>query len=60
MAFLLTVPRQASLMKRYSDGNAAEAFCVSRLEAPGSGRSFGTLAGNTDAAAIVARAALAS
>ena len=49
---------QASLMKRYSDGPAAEAFCASRLDVTGGGRSFGTLPGDADTRAIVARAAL--
>jgi len=35
---------QASLMRRYAPAAAAEAFSVSRLEAPGS-HSLGTLAG---------------
>ena len=54
----LALAMQASLMKRFSDGNAAEAFCVSRLEAPGSARAFGTLEVETDLGAIVDRAAL--
>ncbi|HXN15668.1 MAG TPA: acyl-CoA dehydrogenase family protein, partial [Usitatibacter sp.] len=49
---------QASLMKRHSDPIAAEVFCVSRLEAPGSGRAFGTLDGKTDFAALIERARL--
>jgi putative acyl-CoA dehydrogenase len=51
---------QASLMRRYADGAAAEAFCEARLD-PGSGRAFGTLA--VDAAglaALVERARLAT
>jgi putative acyl-CoA dehydrogenase len=46
---------QASLMMRFSDPGAAEAFCVSRVEAPG--RMLGTLPGATDFRAIVERAA---
>jgi putative acyl-CoA dehydrogenase len=49
---------QASLMKRHSDARAAEAFCASRLDTPGGGRAFGTLPGDTDARALVERAAL--
>jgi putative acyl-CoA dehydrogenase len=49
---------QASLMKRHSDEKCAEAFCASRLDPAGSGRTFGTLPADTDAAAIVERAAL--
>ena len=53
----LAVAIQASLMKRHSDEGAAEAFCVSRLEARGA-RAFGTLSAQTDTATIVDRAAL--
>jgi putative acyl-CoA dehydrogenase len=49
---------QASLMKRHASAQAADAFCVSRLEPQGSGRAFGTLATGTDTAALLARAAL--
>jgi hypothetical protein len=45
-------------MKRHANANAAEAFCVSRLESQGSGRAFGTLAAGTDTAALAMRAAL--
>ncbi len=48
---------QASLMKRFSDPIAAEAFCVSRLESPG-GRTFGTLAPAAGFDSIVERARL--
>ncbi|MGE5616645.1 MAG: acyl-CoA dehydrogenase family protein [Bacillota bacterium] len=48
----------ASLMKRFSDPSAAEAFCVSRLEAPSIGHAFGTLPAGFDAAALVERARL--
>jgi putative acyl-CoA dehydrogenase len=51
---------QASLMKRYSDGAAAEAFCVSRLDAAAAGRTLGTLPAGTDVGGIAARAALAA
>ena len=52
----LAVCTQASLMKRYADAAAAEAFCVSRLD--GFARTFGTLPARTDVAAIVKNAAL--
>jgi putative acyl-CoA dehydrogenase len=54
----LALCMQASLMKRYSDPSAAEAFCVSRLEAPCSGRSFGTRAPVSYFGALVERARL--
>ena len=54
----LALCTQASLMKRLSDPSAAEAFCVSRLEPPGGGRTLGTLAPVTDFASIVERARL--
>ncbi len=54
----LALCTQASLMKRFSDPSAAEAFCVSRLEAPCGGRTFGTLAAATDFGAIVERSRL--
>jgi putative acyl-CoA dehydrogenase len=54
----LALCMQASLMQRHSDPSAAEAFCVSRLESPGSGRTFGTLAPVTDFGRIVERARL--
>jgi len=41
----LALALQASLMRRYAQPEAAEAFSVSRLEAPGS-HSLGTLAGS--------------
>jgi putative acyl-CoA dehydrogenase len=49
---------EASLMRRFSDPSAAEAFCVSRLDSPGSGRAFGTLPSVTDSHSIVERARL--
>jgi len=54
----LAVCMQASLMKRYADADAAEAFCVSRLEAQASGRAFGTLPAQVDVAGIAGSAAL--
>jgi len=54
----LALCTQASLMKRLSDPSAAESFCVSRLEAPSFGRTFGTLAPVTGFAALVERARL--
>jgi putative acyl-CoA dehydrogenase len=39
----LAVCIQASLMKRFSDADAAEAFCASRLGSGEAGRAFGTL-----------------
>jgi putative acyl-CoA dehydrogenase len=48
---------QASLMRRYSDALAADAFCASRLEAPGG--ELGTLRmGAADLGALAARARL--
>ena len=50
---------QASLMKRYSDSRAAEAFCASRLD--DRSRAFGTLQlDSATSTAIAARAQLAS
>jgi putative acyl-CoA dehydrogenase len=54
----LALAVQASLMKRHADANAAEAFCASRLDCENGGRAFGTLGAGTDAAALLARAAL--
>jgi putative acyl-CoA dehydrogenase len=54
----LALCMQASLMKRYSEAGAAEAFCGSRLDTLHDGHAFGTLAPNADFAAIVRRAAL--
>ena len=54
----LALAMQASLMKRHANANAAEAFCVSRLESQGSARAFGALAAGTDIAALAMRAAL--
>jgi putative acyl-CoA dehydrogenase len=48
---------QAALMRRHSDGIAADAFCASRLDAPGG--ELGTLrAGAAQLAALAARARL--
>jgi putative acyl-CoA dehydrogenase len=52
----LAIGMQASLMKRHSDPSAAEAFCVSRLEAPR--HAFGTLASVAHAKKLVDRARL--
>jgi putative acyl-CoA dehydrogenase len=54
----LALCMQASLMKRYSEGKAAEAFCVSRLDPAAGGRAFGTLPVGTDIGALVARASI--
>jgi len=56
----LAVCTQASLMRRFSEEKAAEAFCASRLGASAMGRAFGTLAADTDLRALVERAALAA
>jgi putative acyl-CoA dehydrogenase len=53
----LAIAVQASLMKRYSDAAAAEAFCVSRLESPHA-HALGTLARAVDVASLARRAAL--
>jgi putative acyl-CoA dehydrogenase len=51
----LAIAVQGSLMRRYSDPVAAEAFCASRLEAA-SGRAFGALAADSQTlAALVKR-----
>jgi putative acyl-CoA dehydrogenase len=55
----LAVCTQASLMKRHASANAAEAFCVSRLDSRGSARAFGTLPAEADVGAIVKEAAIA-
>ena len=55
---MLALAMQASLMKRFADGKAAEAFTASRLDTAGAGRAFGTLPGDTDTRALVERAAL--
>ena len=55
---MLALAMQASLMKRFADGKAAEAFTASRLDSAGGGRAFGTLPGGTDTRALVERAAL--
>ena len=49
---------QASLMKRHAEAGAAEAFCASRLEGPGTGHAFGTLPAGTDVRSIVEHAEL--
>jgi putative acyl-CoA dehydrogenase len=54
----LALCTQASLMKRYSEAGAAEAFCESRLDALHEGHAFGTLAPNTDFEGILRRATL--
>jgi len=54
----LALCTQASLMRRLSDPSAAEAFCVSRLDAPHFGRAFGTLAPGSNFAQLVERARL--
>jgi putative acyl-CoA dehydrogenase len=54
----LAICMQASLMKRFSDPGAAEAFCASRLEASCGGRTLGTLAAGADFGAIVEGARL--
>jgi putative acyl-CoA dehydrogenase len=54
----LAVCMQASLMKRHADAGAAEAFCVSRLDAQGNGHAFGTLPAQIDVAGIARNAAL--
>jgi putative acyl-CoA dehydrogenase len=54
----LALCAQGSLMKRYSDAGAAEAFCASRIEARDGSFAFGTLGVGVDLAGIVERAAL--
>jgi putative acyl-CoA dehydrogenase len=54
----LAICTQASLMRRFAHPSAADIFCVSRLEAPGYGRAFGTLTPVADFASIVERARL--
>jgi putative acyl-CoA dehydrogenase len=49
----LALAVQAALMRRYSDGKAAEAFGASRLDAPG--HAFGMLGKESDGAALLAR-----
>jgi putative acyl-CoA dehydrogenase len=53
----LALAMQSSLMKRHSDGAAADAFEASRITQQG-GRTFGTLPAGTDAEALLKRAAL--
>jgi putative acyl-CoA dehydrogenase len=48
----LALALQASLMRQHATSQAAEAFSISRLEAPGS-HSFGTLGAGFDHAALV-------
>ena len=55
---MLALAVQASLMKRYADERAAEAFTATRMETAGGGRTFGTLPGDTDTRALVERARL--
>ena len=55
----LALCTQASLMKRHASTNAAEAFCVSRLDSQGSARAFGTLPAQVEVGAIVKEAAIA-
>ena len=56
---LIATAVQASLMKRHSDGVAAEAFCAARLRATAGPSAFGTLAMNADGlGALVERATL--
>jgi putative acyl-CoA dehydrogenase len=55
---MLALSMQASLMRRFASGAAAEAFAASRLDSGGGGRAFGTLPGDTDTRALVERAAL--
>jgi putative acyl-CoA dehydrogenase len=54
----LALCTQASLMRRFADPSAAEAFCVSRLSTPCVGHAFGTLAPVADHAALLERARL--
>ncbi|HUP96572.1 MAG TPA: acyl-CoA dehydrogenase family protein [Usitatibacter sp.] len=55
----LALAVQGALMKRYADPMAAEAFVISRIEHPASGRSFGALELDGDALeALVQRARL--
>ncbi len=53
----LALAMQASLMERFSDERAAQAFCASRLDS-GGGHAFGMLPGDTDSRALAERAAL--
>ena len=55
----IAVAIQGSLMRRYADAAAAEAFCAARVESSGSGLAFGTLAlDSAGLAALVERARL--
>jgi len=54
----LALAAQGSLMQRYADAGAAEAFCESRLDNRWSGRTLGALSAKIDTAALVERAAL--
>jgi putative acyl-CoA dehydrogenase len=54
----LALAIQSSLMRRHSDGAAADAFEASRITQDPAGRAFGTLPAGTDAAALLKRAAL--
>ena len=56
----LALGMQASLMNRFAHGEAAEAFCASRLDSPGKALTLGTLGAGVDARSIVEAAALAA
>ena len=53
----IAVALQASLVTRHAGGEAADAFCASRLDGDW-GRSFGTLPGGTECSVILERARL--
>ncbi|MGZ5032456.1 MAG: acyl-CoA dehydrogenase family protein [Usitatibacter sp.] len=55
---MLATGVQASLMKRHSDGVAAEAFCASRIESRAGGKALGTLAANAQTLEALARRAV--
>ncbi len=52
----LALATQASLMKRFADDAAAEAFCASRLDDAWGARTLGALRAGTDARALWVRA----
>ena len=54
----LALAAQGSLMQRYAEAGAADAFCDSRLNNRGSGRALGALSAKIDTAVLVERAAL--
>ena len=56
----LAVAVEASLMKRFADEEAAEAFCASRLAGEPGSAALGTLAARVNARSIVAAAAPAA